>query len=592
MYARIATLWDIRNTDDLDPVVKLLVESLASEVFGLSGELDTIEDRIVEKLARAFTPSSMMAASPAHAILHARGVGEDARVFTNTEFVYKEPRFLQRHLLQKLSMSPVCEVPIFDAEVVSFIAENRFYSVTPKGGKEHIAGSTGRNPIFNNTVWVGMETGAGLHNLRNMSFWFEFPLMDDPYEYRRLIEYGKWSHDGKSLSTVAGLPEVTGDYRKELFELYDQQTFLRNEVKGKYTNQFISINQDMPAKELKKERIPAELAHLFDTAFLGELSDDVVWFKVVLPPAFDTNGLNNLAVHINCFPVANIYRKQLLTTISPLSSIVRLEKDQNEYFLFVESIHNSVGNEYKQVRTHSDNKDSFSYVIRRGGSERFSSLDAKDFLERLLDIYRSESIAFSAIDRNITDTSEKMMEYLSDFERKLHSYGGNNEHTSYLILGGEVEERIGLTVHYNMTNGDIANDIKAAETLSVPQASDVATSSSFLMTATRGGSKSPSESSQREIYQYMLTSRDRIYTREDIKLFCRCYFGEHFTDVDVKNGYEVSNKPGEGIVRTTIVTLKGVNGKSVGESGLFQNDVLLGLQRRSPESTNYRIVLE
>lgn len=592
MYDRIATLWDIRNTDDLDPVVRLLVESLAAEVFNLSGELDTIEDRIVEKLARAFTPSFMMAASPAHAVLHARAIGGDAMVDHTTEFTYKEPRFIQRHNLRKLSMTPVCGAAIFDADVVALIADGRFCNVTPRGGRDHAANAVRRDPLFNNTLWVGLEVGAEVQSLRDMAFYFEFPFMDNCEEYLRLLEYGKWSVGGREIATVNTLSAEGGRTEdRDVFELYDQRLYLRNEIKAKYDRHFVTIKEDVPAKELRREAIPEDLRTLFGDDFVQGLRGDVVWLKVVLPPAFDGNGLSNLVVHANCFPVANVYCKQLLATVTPLSTIVRLEKEHSEYFLFIDSVRDSAGSEYKQVRTHEDNHDARTYVIRRGGSERFSSLDARDFLERLLDLYRDESIAFSSIDKDIAGTAESMMEYLTDFDRKLKSYDGNTEHTSYIILGGDIKERVNLAVRYEMTNGVIANDIKAAEVLSAPEAGDIAPASAILMTATRGGRKSPPESSQKEIYQYMLTSRDRVYTREDIKLFCRSHYGEYFADVEVENGYEISNRPKEGVVRTTKVILHGYKGKAGVDAGLISGEILAGLQQRSPDRVNYRIIL-
>lgn len=588
MYGRIATLWNIRNVDDLDPVVKLLVESLASEVFSLSGELDTIENRIVEKLARAFTPSFMMAASPAHAVLHARSISGCVTIDPRTEFVYKEPRFVQRHNLRKLSMTPVCNTAIFDADVVSVIADYRYDKITPRGGKDHIAGSTRRDPVFNNTVWIGIEAGSDVRSLKNMAFYFEFPFMDNCEEYLRLLEYGKWSVSGKEIITSAGLTISADEKSCDVFELYDQKLYMHNEIKGKYNRHFVTITEDVDVREAKRESLPEELLGLFAGDFVQGLRKDIIWFKLVLPAAFDSHGVSNMAVHTNCFPVANIYCKKIVATVTPLSSIVMLEKERNEYFLFVDSVMDSGNREYKQVRTHEDNQDIQTYVIRRGGSERFNTLDARDFLERLLDIYRDESIAFSSIDKDIAGTAEGLMEYLSDFERKLKSYDSDTEHTSYLILGGDIEERANITVRYNMTNGAIANDIKAAEMLSVPEAGDIAPASAVLMTATRGGRKSPPESSQQDIYQYMLTSRDRIYTREDVRLFCRSYYGECFSDVEIENGYEVSSKPKEGIIRTTNVILHG----SKGDTNVMAEEMLAGLQQRSADGVNYRIKLK
>ena len=74
MFKRVAALWEIKNIDNLDPVVKLMIEGLAGEIFKLSGEMKNIETRILEKLARALTPANMISVRPAHAIMRARAI--------------------------------------------------------------------------------------------------------------------------------------------------------------------------------------------------------------------------------------------------------------------------------------------------------------------------------------------------------------------------------------------------------------------------------------------------------------------------------------------------------------------------------------
>ncbi len=588
MFSRIATLWDIKNIDALDPVVKLMVESLASEIFRLSGEIEDIEDRVVEKLARAFTPSFMMSASPAHAVGHARAAGKTCTIDRHVEFGYKNPNFLQRHNLRKLAFTPVHETTLINGDVVSMIAGGRYYNVTAQGGKEHTANSLRRDPVFNRTVWIGLDLNRRIEQIRNLPFYFEFPLMDDSEEYRRLLGYGKWSHNGSEIASVSGFrqpddePVGFGAQNRELFQ----------GILSKYKDQFVTLCDTLHGKDLKWERFPQELTGLFDESFVAALADELVWLKVVFPPAFDYDALFHVAVHTNCFLVSNIYKKQNITTVTKLSSIIPMGREDNEYFLFVDSVTDSRNRLYKQVRNHNDDDSTGSYMVRYGGSERFNEINAHDFLERLLDKYREESIAFSGTDIDVLVTFENLTAYLDDFERRLHSLDRDNEHTSYIILGDGIKERTNLTVSYDVTNGTTGNGIRKSEPLEIPQKADVDPTSAVLMTTTRGGRKSPSESSQRYIYQYLLTSRDRVYTKEDMRSFCRAFYGDYFTQVEVENGYEVSNKPKEGIIRTTNIILSGALGRSDVEPAILKRDILAGLIERSPDEINYRIVLK
>ena len=589
MLSRAASLWNVRNADNLDPMVRLLVESLASEVFKLAGELDDVEDRVVEKLARTFTPSFMMAASPAHAIVHACAVSNTCDISTSTEFSYKEPGFLQKHGLVELIFTPVMNMKLFDGEVAAIIAREKFYNVTPQGGKDHVA-TASRNSLFNSAMWIGLELGNGVQNLKDLSFYFELPLMDNAVEYFHLLRYLRLSHNGTEIAAMPGIPERDDDIGQNFFGFYDPRRQMSKDIADKYQRQYITICEELSVRDLKKEIIPAEIAHLFSKEFINGFSHELVWVKVSFPPAFDDSAIAYLCVHMNCFPIANIFYNKNIRTISPLSSIIPLEKEDKEYFLHVESVTDSRSREYRQIRSHDDNTTAGTYIIRRGGSERFNSANVKNYLERLMDLYRDESTAFSKVDSEIGGTAEEMLSQLGRLDVKLQAYSNNIEHTSYLIFDKNITEKQNITVRYSLSNGAIANGIMAYEGLSIPDVSDIEPASAILMTTTRGGRRSPSESSQKDIYQYLLTSRDRVYTKEDIRLFCKCYFSEYFSDVKVESGYEVSKAPKEGVIKTTNIVLHGTKNENT-DPNILVGDMLAALTRRSPEGMNYRIIL-
>lgn len=43
MFKQAATLYDIRNIDGMDPLIRLLIEALSGEIFKLSGDMHAIE---------------------------------------------------------------------------------------------------------------------------------------------------------------------------------------------------------------------------------------------------------------------------------------------------------------------------------------------------------------------------------------------------------------------------------------------------------------------------------------------------------------------------------------------------------------------
>jgi hypothetical protein len=590
MLSRVATLWDIRSIDQLDPAVKLLVEALALEIFMLSGELDDAQDRIVEKLAGAFTPSWMTAASPAHAIVHARSAEPSVEIGAETEFAYKDPRFLKKHNLRKISFTPVGRTTLVNGDTVCMISDGKIYNISCRHGKEHIINSRNRSPVFNHAAWIGLDIEKGTEPLKNIAFYFNFPLMDSCEEYLKLAGHAQWFLNGKKLRTTPGL-KADGRQEGAVFEQFDRQRHLYDNIISKYNIHFVTADDDINVSQLQREPLPSELAGLFEETSLKELRDDLVWVKIVFPPAFDENALEHLHVHINCFPAANMYRKQSVSAMAGFSPILPVEKDDNEYFLFMDSVTDTMNREYRQVLTHDDNTSAGTYMIRRGGSERFNAQNANDLLERVLDLFREQSVAFSSIDRNISATAEGLASGLADLERKLTRFDDNAEQATYLVPGTGTGKNTGLTMRYLVTNGAIASHIRYMEPLEAPGAAYIEPLSMLLMTPTRGGSKSPSESSRRNIFQYLLTTRDRIYTKADIKLFCKCHYGDYFDDVRVESGYEVSYIPGQGIIRVIKVILEGVQKLSGMERETLRMDVLAGLEWRSPDSLTYRVII-
>ena len=66
MFKQAATLYDIRNIDGIDPLIRLLIEALSGEIFKLSGDVHAIESRLLEKVASALTPHTALVLSLIH----------------------------------------------------------------------------------------------------------------------------------------------------------------------------------------------------------------------------------------------------------------------------------------------------------------------------------------------------------------------------------------------------------------------------------------------------------------------------------------------------------------------------------------------
>src|SRR5690242_18212811 len=81
--------WSIKNTEDLDPAIKLIMEALSSELYNLGNEIKDTQARILEKIAHLLTPDFLTSPNPAHAIVCASPV-EATEVLSGTTSFYAQ----------------------------------------------------------------------------------------------------------------------------------------------------------------------------------------------------------------------------------------------------------------------------------------------------------------------------------------------------------------------------------------------------------------------------------------------------------------------------------------------------------------------
>src|SRR5689334_24717181 len=74
MQKHALTYWGIKNTADLDPAVKMILEALSLELYNLGNEMKDTQVRILEKIANLLAPDFLTAPNPAHALMHAAPV--------------------------------------------------------------------------------------------------------------------------------------------------------------------------------------------------------------------------------------------------------------------------------------------------------------------------------------------------------------------------------------------------------------------------------------------------------------------------------------------------------------------------------------
>lgn len=343
------TYWGIKNIEDLDPVVKLILEALSLELYNLGNEIQDTQVRILEKISGLLAPDFLTAPNPAHAIVQATPLEP-------TELLTKVTGFVAQHQVSskgndvldtKLDVffTPVDAVQIFDVEIRYLATGSTLFSYDP-ALRKHVAARLSRSTsIERNTIWLGLKVNASIDSLQSLAFYFdwknlELGLAQQAYQ---LLPLTKWYLDEQELETATGIPyaippEAAGKY-ENIFLDYNVLSLLENDIKQYYNPRFISISNTSFTKlqELKKP-YPLSFKGLFSEADLQNLTEPLLWVKIVFPTTMQQDFLTELSVYPNAFPVMNRRLNDLKYRLKGGSTIIPLKTEVPDQFLSVKSL--------------------------------------------------------------------------------------------------------------------------------------------------------------------------------------------------------------------------------------------------------------
>lgn len=592
MLKRIALLWDISDIEHIDPVVRLLIEALAEEIFRLSGELSELDDRLLSKLAASMTPVSRLTARPAHAIVSAMPVDSTVTIGRNTVFEYKETKALRKYNLNSIRFTPIVPFELIKASIRLIQIQSNLYGYDEEFRRTHIASMFTRDEVLNNTVWLGIEITPEIVTLETLPLYFDFPNIENKYAYLQLLPYTRWRVAGKEIECKAGLATENGDTATGYEYTQAQTDIVFSDLHALYNSHYITLQK---IETGSKTNYPAEWTNYYPQEILGQLATPLLWIKGTFPPSVSKEVLEHLRVGINLFPVANISKRTNSQRMFDVSMFMPLETDINESFFEIASVKDSSGKEYELLSSDNyvdKNKTAGTYSLRRGGVEQYSNTnDTKSTILRLTDIIRDRNMFSSS------KTEETFQLMLSDLlaltdkiTHTIESLESPTEVKNYILVDkanpGET-----LLVDYWVTNGETINNFKPTAPLTVTGAYPVLKNAVFF-TSLQGGAPTPSVEKTKDMHRYMLTTHDKLFTYHDILNFCRAEYGNYINNIEVKQGIAISKKPKQGLVKTIdlFLTLDSVQASGL-QNEDFRMELLCKLEKRSPENFIYRIFI-
>jgi len=609
MFRHSVRYWDTKDADidNLDPLVRLLIEACAVELYRISNEINSAQEHMLEKLARLLTPDVYTAAKPAHAVVHARPVEPDTQVYPAMQFFYQKKVASKPNGLLDTNLdvffSPAGNYKVVDADVKFIAADRDLYTVNNGQYKEPISKTGSGKMIEPGTVWIGIEINHLIKDLSGLSFFFDLKNHPAKSQLLPLLHYSKWNINGVQLNTMEGLwnPNSNSSLLDSFsgFDEFNINQTIDRHINHFYKDQFITIINAVDLS-LKTEKYPQEFAGIFSDKELAKLQKELLWVKIKLLPEFDEVVLEDLTVSINSFPVVNRHLNEIRYRLQNNFNIIPLLSA--EQFLSINSVEGTDGgggdeeaNKYTNLPfdNTSELRTKGTYTLRTGDVERFDSRNATEYMNYLVELLRDESSAFAALGQDfVASLVKELNQNITQLEQKIkQNISILNQEPTYLLIN---PRREGETIFVNFwtTNGEMGSQIRSGSKLDLYQGAELRPETLIMVTNSTGGADKLRNTEVLNAYKNTLVTRGRIVTLEDVKSFCKLMLGEKIQNIAIKKGVAVSTLPNEGLINTVeiIITPEGINNNEEEWDGIIR-DLLKRLELQSAIMVNYRMKL-
>lgn len=563
MLSNAVKIWGLKSTASVDPFVKLLIDAFSAEIFRVNNDIQSINTRILEKLARLLTPSVYTYPQPAHAIGVTLPVESLEVLPEYSEFLiqkqFSSSMKNATDMQVNISFTPIGNVRLARMSVSTLFVGNTCFLLDEDFNKIPVARIPRGDMLPYNKMVMAIDISEYENEIlpETLSFYCSNPTFEHDDFVLKLLPYTTVRNNGHTLDVSPGLSyQNTANHSgyEEIFKDYSIRSKIEENIKNIYKDKFIEISGVFEASA--KNEIPKELLGKF--AASQEVKKHLsgkrhIWLEMEFPPQYTTEILENFTFVLNAFPVYNRGWRSNESSLDVMGNNIPLHTQVGEHFLYVENVVDGYGNKYEEIPfSQSGELQRGLYTVRTGGMERFTERNAVDMIANVIELTRDEVSAFGILERDkVSKALTSMTEQMKVLEQKVDS--GNQDiiqQVSYVIVD-LVSASENLRADYWVTHCNLANNIRSGTKLLMNKRSQ---SSLFrdltLLTDSGGGNNEQKGTDAIQAYKYALTTRDKIITLEDVKTFCQYTIKEEIKNIEVKRGITISNKPKEGFIRT------------------------------------------
>lgn len=594
IYRLSASILGVSRTELLDPISNLFLESLSEEIYKLSGEVENIEGRILDKLCSLLIPSTDIIAYPSHCVLHASSVEGLTEITPHTGFLHSA-----KNKKKTFSFYPACKTNIYNGDIRYFIHNGIVHTIERDLMKTLYARSEQRHNFDDHTFWLGIELDERINDILGLSFYFDFYSVADKREYLHLLPYTEWSIQGGRVPMCKGISFIEEQYERNslgLFTRYDMSRQINNSIKELYDNHFLSVSERFDIID-KREKFPSELHPYFQQGVLDTFDKPLLWIKITCPRSLATEAIEVLQPSINAFPVVSKKLVSFTREIDQRIPIIPLRTEGNESLISVHKVSDSRGVSYYDYPVSEDGESEKYgiYSLRRGGYERYNHRDASEYLADITASLNNEVSGYFKHKKSIKGDVKKIHSQVNRLVKRLKHLQSNvkerYEVQNYLLLSPDNDGTEIFFVDYWLTDGPEANNINMGTSFSPLTGADslIDVSSVVSLSKTTGGRYAPQADHKNHLYKQFLSKPSLLVTNEDITNFLLEEFDESVRAIELKKGFEKSTNPPYGFIRTkdVYITLH-----KEAEGFMAEKDIEYfrkALQANSPATYNYRV---
>jgi hypothetical protein len=581
--SRIEEEWPLVRDKEIDPLVVLLIESLASELSQTYGFIYDSEKRVIEHLANILLPNQVEFPFPAHAVAHA-GLKSGSVPLGQTAQLYYLPPGKEKGEVdvkkEGIGFTPAVDTRLVAGSVAYLATNYLLWQTESKAFNQPVVsiGNPEEASDYSDKLFIGIALDPQIVSLEGTRLFFELAVnpfqgvdtQQDRAFYYALAE-GEWSFNGRLAKILKGFGNGFGD----VSELLDPIRKMKLDILSRYQPSFITLSSDLTWEKREKFEPPSFLRSNLPANILANIQEEVktkglnlVWLEVKLPYALKFEDVpRRLSCRLNCFPVINrmleiidgndvYFSKASINAVqvpekNPILGIERVYERGSEvsytYLPFAEFKRNT-------VRT---------YTLRQGGMKVSDSFNIWKELAHLIGLARDNYQYSGLRDRLGGVLSAEEWDYLlkqAMEEEELKEQGPKTKSLYVLLnVGSVLDGGKRLCIDYWITNGLKANKIGVGSRLEdinglMPTLEE---GGLRLLHETTGGKIPNAQAEERwgEL-RHLLLSRDKIVTMEDVKSFVRSYFGDKAVEVTLEKGIEIDPRPGFGPTRVIEVHLK------------------------------------